>query len=94
MRRLRIIDRTGRLFRAPDTGFDAAEIGAEAFGYNIPNRALTAVLMAKLGDAFLPMPGVTALALEGDAVRLSLPDGGTLDGAAGRRRGWPQFAVP
>jgi 2-octaprenyl-6-methoxyphenol hydroxylase len=75
LRSLRIIDRTGRLFRAPDIGFSAAEIGEEAFGYNIPNQTLTSVLMAALGDAFLPIPAVSGLSVEGEGVRLALPDG-------------------
>lgn len=89
LRTLRIIDRTGRLFRAPDTAFDAAEIGVEAFGYNIPNQTLTAALMATLGVAFRPTPGITAVTFTGEAARLSVPDGATISarlvvGADGR----------
>ncbi len=78
LRSLRIIDRTGRLFRAPDIGFSADEIGEDAFGYNIPNETLTSTLMAALGDAFLPTPAVTGLSMEGGDVRLDLPEGRTL----------------
>lgn len=41
---MRIVDDTKRLFRAPETLFDSAEIGLEAFGYNILNANLNAVL--------------------------------------------------
>ena len=41
---IRIIDATARLVRAPETVFDAAEIGLPAFGWNFPN--------VKLGEAF------------------------------------------
>jgi 2-octaprenyl-6-methoxyphenol hydroxylase len=75
LRVLRIIDRTGRLFRAPDTVFDAAEIGEEAFGYNIPNAALVDALLTRLGDAHLATPGVEAVKADGDRVRLTLPGG-------------------
>ncbi len=33
---LRLIDDTGRLLRAPETHFDAREIGTEPFGWNVP----------------------------------------------------------
>jgi 2-octaprenyl-6-methoxyphenol hydroxylase len=38
---IRIIDATGRLIRAPETLFDAAEFGMPAFGWNFPNVKLT-----------------------------------------------------
>lgn len=41
---IRIIDDTGRLLRAPETCFNASEIGADSFGYNIPNAALVGAL--------------------------------------------------
>ena len=40
LRFLRIVDDTGRLWRAPEVKFDAEEIGLEAFGWNIENRVL------------------------------------------------------
>lgn len=44
MRTMRIIDGTHRLVRAPTVTFQADEVGEEAFGYNIVNRALNAAL--------------------------------------------------
>lgn len=44
LRRIRIVDASGRLIRAPEILFEAAEIGLDAFGYNIPNRVLTEIL--------------------------------------------------
>ncbi|MBD8064825.1 FAD-dependent monooxygenase [Devosia sp. PTR5] len=38
--RIRIIDATSRLIRAPETLFDAAEAGLFAFGWNFPNARL------------------------------------------------------
>jgi 2-octaprenyl-6-methoxyphenol hydroxylase len=52
LRRLRLIDDTGRLLRAPEVMFDAAEIDLEAFGCNIANRHLVAALEAQA--AMLP----------------------------------------
>lgn len=44
LKMLQFIDVTGRRFRAPDCSFSAAEIGEEAFGYNIANADLSRVL--------------------------------------------------
>jgi 2-octaprenyl-6-methoxyphenol hydroxylase len=41
---MRIVDDTGRLWRAPEVRFEAAEIGLEAFAWNIENRHLVAAL--------------------------------------------------
>ena len=41
---MRIVDDTGRLWRAPEVKFEADEIDLEAFGYNIENRHLLAAL--------------------------------------------------
>ena len=42
LRKIRIVDDTARLLRAPEVRFDAAEIGLDAFGHNIENRHLLA----------------------------------------------------
>jgi 2-octaprenyl-6-methoxyphenol hydroxylase len=52
--RMRIVDDTGRLIRAPEITFGAEEIDLEAFGYNIENRHLLAALEAKARDAANP----------------------------------------
>jgi 2-octaprenyl-6-methoxyphenol hydroxylase len=44
LRQIRIIDASRSLIRAPETLFRAEEIGLDAFGYNIPNRQLGAIL--------------------------------------------------
>ena len=41
---IRIVDDTGRLWRAPEVKFEAQEIGLDAFGYNIENRHLVEAL--------------------------------------------------
>lgn len=81
LRVVRIIDDTDRLWRAPEVRFDAAEIGLEAFGWNIENRHLVAALAARASE----MPGLVriddlASAVEiGDAaVTVALAAGGTL----------------
>jgi 2-octaprenyl-6-methoxyphenol hydroxylase len=44
---MRLVDDTGRLIRAPEVRFSSAEIGLEAFGFNIENRALMTGLEAR-----------------------------------------------
>jgi 2-octaprenyl-6-methoxyphenol hydroxylase len=91
---IRIIDATGRLIRAPETLFDAAEFGMPAFGWNLPNVKLTEAFEA----ARAALPNLTAReatlsALERDAAGhwvLTLGDGSTvttpfLVGADGKR---------
>ncbi|HXV30086.1 MAG TPA: UbiH/UbiF family hydroxylase [Sinorhizobium sp.] len=41
---IHIIDATKRLLRAPPVNFRAAEVGIEAFGYNIPNAPFLEIL--------------------------------------------------
>jgi 2-octaprenyl-6-methoxyphenol hydroxylase len=47
LKAIRIIDDTQRLLRAPEIRFAAAEIGLDAFGYNIENRFLRAALHSR-----------------------------------------------
>ncbi len=80
LKRLRIVDDTKRLFRAPEVSFDAAEIGLEAFGYNIENRYLLAALEARAAELKLPRIAAPALAIKPDAA------GVTVDYAGGEAR--------
>lgn len=85
LRRMRLVDDTGRLWRAPEVTFAASEIDLEAFGYNIENRHLVGALLNRAQD--LPalrliedevmdlMPGA-------DAVDVVLKSGETLRAAA------------
>ncbi|MEA2995820.1 MAG: 2-octaprenyl-6-methoxyphenol hydroxylase [Alphaproteobacteria bacterium] len=93
LRVMRIVDDTDRLWRAPEVRFDAAEIGLEAFGWNIENRHLVAALRARAGE----IPALVridddagAIAIGDDDVTVSLAGGGALTarvvvGADGRR---------
>ena len=47
---MRIVDDTSRLIRAPEVSFAAAEIGLDAFGYNVENRHLLAALNARANE--------------------------------------------
>ena len=52
---MRIVDVTRSLFRAPPVQFEAEEIGRPAFGYNVVNDDLEAVLLQAAADC----PGLT-----------------------------------
>ncbi len=53
LRKLRLVDGTRRLIRTPEVLFDCREIDLEAFGYNIANEELLAVLRASLAHPCL-----------------------------------------
>ena len=80
MRSLRIVDATHRLIRAPEVTFHAAEIGLDAFGYNIANTALVAALEAEFaarGLRRLDAAVARVHAIDGTAVA-ALDGGGTI----------------
>jgi len=81
LRTMRIVDDTDRLWRAPEVRFEAAEIGLDAFGWNIENRHLVDALQGRIGEiADLIRIDQDAGAVEiadGD-VRISLAGGGRL----------------
>ncbi|MCV3738321.1 UbiH/UbiF family hydroxylase [Rhizobium sp. TRM96647] len=45
---MRILDGTGRLFRAPPVSFRSSEVGLPAFGYNIPNAPFLTELETRI----------------------------------------------
>ncbi|MDT3378090.1 UbiH/UbiF family hydroxylase [Labrys neptuniae] len=64
LRVMSIVDATQRLLRARPVAFKAEEIGLEAFGWNIPNGALTQILQARLQEAGVEHLPVRVLAAE------------------------------
>ena len=75
---LRLIDDTGGLLRAPETLFQAAELGRDAFGYNVENARLTAVLYDAASENSrirLLTQAVTEVRPDTDRVTLLLSDG-------------------
>jgi 2-octaprenyl-6-methoxyphenol hydroxylase len=91
--KIRIIDSTGRLIRAPETLFDSAEFCLPAFGWNFPNVRLTEAFEA----ARSTLPNLTAREATLEALEqtnegwtLTLGDGSTVStpllvGADGKR---------
>jgi 2-octaprenyl-6-methoxyphenol hydroxylase len=86
LKKLRIVDDTRRLVRAPELFFDAAEIGLEAFGYNIENRYLIAALEARA--AALKIPRIFGIAFEiaSDTDGVTVKHGATAKLADGEAR--------
>jgi 2-octaprenyl-6-methoxyphenol hydroxylase len=93
LRRMRLVDDTARLLRAPEVCFDAAEIGLPAFGYNIENRHLLAALESRARDisalTFIAAKAEDVTTGESD-VSVGLSTGGRITaklavGADGRR---------
>ncbi|MCC6949012.1 MAG: UbiH/UbiF family hydroxylase [Bradyrhizobiaceae bacterium] len=73
LRRLRIVDATRRLIRAPEVTFDCGELGLEAFGYNIENEILRGALRAAAGTCAglrIIEAGVDAVSPDADGVAL------------------------
>lgn len=64
---MRLVDDTGRLFRAPEVRFAAEEIGLDQFGFNIDNRTLLAALEQRASE----LSGLTRL---DDDARAVTPD--------------------
>jgi 2-octaprenyl-6-methoxyphenol hydroxylase len=71
--RLRIVDGTHRLLRAPEVLFEAAELGLDAFGYNIENDILQRILRELIAAqplVRLLATSVSAVAREDEVVLL------------------------
>jgi 2-octaprenyl-6-methoxyphenol hydroxylase len=93
LRIMRIVDDTGRLWRAPEVKFSAGEIDLEAFGYNIENRHLIDALAKharSLAGLSIVEDEVIAVAPQADNVVVTLKTGNALRGkivvgADGRR---------
>lgn len=93
LRDMRIADATRRLVRAPEVTFRSAEIGLDAFGYNIENDALRNGLLAaamEMPSLHIARTSVERIDFTPDAVTLALADGSRLSarlvaGADGRQ---------
>ena len=81
LKQIRIIDATNRLLRAPETLFDSAEAGLEAFGWNFPNVALAerfTAAAAGLSNLVTRETTLAAMELSEDGAVLTLADGETV----------------
>ncbi len=90
---MRIVDDTGRLWRAPEVKFASSEIDLEAFGHNIANRDLVAALekrAAALPNLTLIDDDAIGVSPDADRVTVTRKNGAALRaplviGADGRR---------
>ncbi|GAB4527405.1 MAG: UbiH/UbiF family hydroxylase [Roseibium sp.] len=81
LKKMRMIDGTERLFRAPEVTFDSAELGLEEFGFNILNEKLNAVLethCAAEGNLVTIPDKVAGVDYRADAVHLTVDGGRTV----------------
>ncbi len=81
LRTMRIVDDTDRLWRAPEVRFEAAEIGLNAFAWNIENRHLVEALPARaagLSDLVQIEDNASAVDIADHGIRLALAGGGSV----------------
>lgn len=79
LKKLRLVDDTGALFKAPTITFDPAELGEEAFGWNFPLGILIPALYARAQELGVEMTGSDA------ASAISHSGGVSVTTAAGQR---------
>ena len=75
LRKIRLIDDTQRLIRAPEVLFTAVEIDLDAFGHNIENRHLIAALEARAAALKLPRIAGAALSIASDPTGVTIKHG-------------------
>lgn len=75
LKAIRIVDAAGSIFRAPEVTFEARELGLEAFGYNVPNAALTGALERAAAGRIRRIKIIAdAIEISGDLVTVSCGD--------------------
>src|SRR3954468_10920641 len=67
---MRLVDDTGRLFRAPEVRFSCREIALDAFGYNTDNRSL----MLALEERAAELPDLVRFDDEADSIVIEASD--------------------
>jgi 2-octaprenyl-6-methoxyphenol hydroxylase len=83
LRTMRIVDNTGRLWRAPEVKFSADEIGLDAFGHNIENCHLVDALAKRarqLPALSIVEDEVVSVSPQVDSVTVILKSGNCLHG--------------
>ena len=80
LRKLRLVDDTASLFKAPTITFDPAEIGEEAFGWNFPLEILIPALFARAQELGVELTGADAASAQ------SFSDGVSVTTTSGHRQ--------
>lgn len=81
LKKMRMIDGTNRLLRAPEVTFDSSELGMEEFGFNILNSDLNAVLekqCAQQDNLTVMAESVEAADFDPERARLTTASGKTV----------------
>ncbi len=81
LKKLRLVDDTGSLFKAPTITFDPVELGEEAFGWNFPLGILIPALFARAQELGVELTGADA------ASARAASDGISITTTAGHRIG-------
>ncbi len=79
LKKLRLVDDTGALFKAQTVTFDAAELGEEAFGWNFPLKLLIPALHVRAEELGVTLTGADAAAVK------TFSDGVSVTTATGER---------
>ena len=80
LRKLRLVDDTGSLFKAPTITFDPAELGEEAFGWNFPLGILIPALFKRAQELGVEFTNADAASVH------TASDSVTVTTTAGQRR--------
>ena len=94
---MRIVDDTGRLWRAPEVKFKSSEIELEAFGNNIENRHLIEALERRahtLSALRFVEDEVLSVVPDAAAVTIALEGGQSLRALSRDRRRWSPLSLP
>lgn len=77
LKKLRLVDDTGSLFKAPTITFDPMELGEEAFGWNFPLGLLIPALFERARDLGVTFTAADATSVHtaSDAVSVTTTDG-------------------
>lgn len=77
LRKLRLVDDTGAMFKAPTITFDPAELGEEAFGWNFPLGLLIPALFNRARELGVAFTGadVTAAQVSSGGVSVTTANG-------------------
>ncbi len=82
LKKIRLIDNTARLIRAPEMLFEATELGLSEFGFNIPNATLSKILQKKIetnnANAFIKNKNIKEIHNQDNHITTKVEDGNIL----------------
>lgn len=77
LKKLRLVDDTGSMFKAPSLTFDPMELGEEAFGWNFPLGLLIPALFARAQELGVALTGADAVSASttSDSISITTSNG-------------------